>query len=210
MSKSKKKASKAKANRKPEVNSPQKGESRAAPVPVAYHEAGHATIAAMLGILRSDSTITIIPEKNGFLTKYGSVTVSKEMGIHDSGKRWSARYVRKLIVATYAGPAVSKKLHPNLDLLEEGGDCELDMLNATDLKGRFLVPPDCDWSFEFASLYPKERTWKEAVALVELNWPAIQAVAAELLERRTMTGAEVKATLRLRNQRRRSENEGSH
>ncbi len=54
---------------------------------VAYHEAGHATIAAVLGILRSDSTITIIPEKNGLLNESGSVSISGVMAIHDTGKR---------------------------------------------------------------------------------------------------------------------------
>jgi hypothetical protein len=164
---------------------------------VAIHEAGHTVIAAVLGILRSDSTITIIPEKNGLLVESGSVTISKEAGFHDSGKPWSARYTRKVIFAFYAGPAVTQRLYPKRNLLEEGGDCELDMINATRLKGRLLLLPEYSWSFEEAALYPKERTWKRAVALVESNWPSIKAVAENLLERGTIIGAEVKATIKV-------------
>jgi hypothetical protein len=100
----------------------------------AYHEAGHAVVAARLGILRMNSILTIIPDENGGV--YGSLSFSKKKQgksfaellaeppsptlVHDSGKKWSERYTRKYIVVSYAGPAVSKKLNRRLDLYEEG------------------------------------------------------------------------------------------
>jgi hypothetical protein len=148
---------------------------------MACHEAAHAVIAAFLRILRNDSTISIIPDGRG---EFGSVTFSKQALVHDSGKRWSTRYTRKIVLAQFAGPAATLKLEPGTDLLEEGGLYESDMLFSEYLM-RFCGPRSS-----------KERTWKESVALVERSWPAITSVADELLKRQSMRGQEVKAMLK--------------
>ena len=150
---------------------------------VAYHEAGHAVIAAVLGILRSDSIITIIPDGKG---EQGSVSFSKQPPLHGTPLRLrrSARWTRKFVLAIYAGPASTINIDPGVDLWEDGGFYQTDMIFA-------------EWLMEFyASASAQKRTWQKAVALVHLHWPSIQQVAAELLKRRTITGAEVKAAAR--------------
>lgn len=81
---------------------------------IAYHEAGHAVIAAVLGILRNDDVISIVSDSSG---EYGYVTVWKRA--YDFNRR-SGGYIRKRVLSIYAGPAVSKKLKPRLNLLQEG------------------------------------------------------------------------------------------
>ena|ERR1035437_5226633 len=147
---------------------------------VAYHEAGHAVIAAVLGILRNDSIITIVPDGKG---EQGSVSFSKQTPLHGTPLtlRRSPRWTRKFVLALYGGPAVTLKTEPDTDLREEGGFYEGDMIFA-------------EWVMSFyASPIAEKRTWQRAIALVELHWPSIRAVAEELLKRRHMTGAEVKA-----------------
>jgi hypothetical protein len=149
----------------------------------AHHEAGHAVIAAVLGILRNNSIITITPDGKG---EQGSVSFPGQALVH--GTPWrlrcSAPHTRKHVLTNYAGPAVTLKINPDTDLRQEGGGYESDMIVAEYLMSFYAAPST------------QKRTWEKAVALVELYWPSIQAVAAELLKRRTITGAEVKATLR--------------
>jgi hypothetical protein len=160
---------------------------------IAYHEAGHAVIAAVLGILGDNSRVTIVPAERGkgFFDEKGSVEFSKDTSNY-AWKRWGVSYTRKAILAFYAGPAVSIKLDPSLDLFEEGGWYELDMILAEDF---------CKWIGDPAyyegdkKLVLETQNWKKAVALVESNWPSINALAEQLLKCQTMTGAEVKATL---------------
>ena len=153
---------------------------------VAYHEAAHATIEARLGILRNDAIITIGSGSKG---EYGSVSFSKR-----PCERWSARYKRKFILSLYAGPAASKKLVPGVNLFEEGGECESDMVLAQHLM-QSCAPGSWESIHDPVFQSYRERKWRRAVALVNLNWCAIKAVAEELLKRQTMTGLEVKAKL---------------
>ena len=154
----------------------------------AYHEAGHAVVSALLGILRNESVINIVPDGKG---EYGSVSFSKEQWTFEGR---SPRYIRKVILAHYAGPAVTKKLCPRVNLLEEGGEYESDMIFAEHLM-RFCSPSSCEWIGDSAFQSFKKRAWKKAVATVELNWPAIEIVAKELLQRQTMIGTGIKDTL---------------
>jgi ATP-dependent Zn protease len=151
----------------------------------AYHEAGHAVVSALRGILRNDSAITIVPDGKG---EYGSVSFSKEAWNFECR---SSRYIRKIILALYAGPAVTKKLCPRVNLLEEGGECESDMIFAEHLMG-LCAPSSCEWIGDSVFQSFKARTWKRAVRIVESNWSAITVVAKELLKCGTVTGAEVK------------------
>jgi hypothetical protein len=78
--------------------------------PIACHEAAHAVVAAMLGVLGDNSRITIEPE--GF--EKGSVEFSKD-GNNDAWKQWGVRYTRKAIRAYYAGLADRDKRNiPNI------------------------------------------------------------------------------------------------
>ena len=153
---------------------------------VACHEAGHAAVAALLGILRNDSNITIVSALKG---EHGSVSFSQR-----PCERWSTRYTHRYILALYAGPAVSKRLFPEVNLLEAGGDYESDMLQAEDLM-QSCAPGSWEWTGDPVFQSYKARTWKRAVALVNSNWYAITAIAEELLKRKTMTGFMVKAAL---------------
>lgn len=81
----------------------------------AYHEAGHAVAAAVLDILDSTAAVSVVPNGKG---EYGSVSFSKEAW--DFEHR-STDHIRKTILVVYAGPAVTKKRFPRVNLFEERG-----------------------------------------------------------------------------------------
>ncbi len=156
---------------------------------IALHEAGHAVIAAKLGILGAESQITVC--KDGSVE--GSVEFSKD-GNDLAWQSWSHDYTRKAVLAFLAGSVVSTKLEPGLDLLEEGGFYELDMLRADEL-ATWLGEPPLIGDPPRTGFHKHHSMWREAVALVELNWSRIEAVAGELLKQRTMHGRDVEALL---------------
>jgi hypothetical protein len=149
---------------------------------VAYHEAGHAVVAALLGILRNDAIVTIASAVKG---EHGSVSLSPM-----PWTEWSARYSRKAVLALYGGPAVTKRLFPGVDLFKEGGYYEGDMVFAERLL-RSCAPGQWEWTGDPIFQSHNVKMWRRAVALVNLNWSAIAAVANELLKRK-MIGADVK------------------
>ena len=151
---------------------------------IAYHEAGHAVVAAVLDLLRNDTVVSIVSDVRG---EDGFVTVPKKA--FDFKKR-SPRYIRKMILSYYAGPAVSKKLWPQINLFEEGGAFESDMVFAEHLM-RYCAPPSCEWIGDSVFQSFKERMWKKAQSLVASRWTDIRSVANALLERKTLTGDEV-------------------
>jgi hypothetical protein len=166
---------------------------------VATHEAGHAVAAAVLGILRDDAVLTIIPNSRG---EYGSLSIAwkYEPVLSDprvvplvhakSGKRLSERYVRKSVIASYAGPVAQERLTPDMDLFEEGAEWEGDMC------GAFL--PFCAGGPRREvreGLVIAPSLLNKAHVLVDMHWRAITQLASMLRERQTMTGAEVKATI---------------
>lgn len=153
---------------------------------VALHEAGHVTAAAVLGILRNDAIVTIV---SAIMGEHGSVSFSKR-----PIEQWSARYKRKMILTYYAGPAVTKKLHPGVDLFEEGGFYESDMIVAEHLM-QSCAPGQWECIRDPVFQSYKERTWRRAVALVDLHWSAVTRLAKELLNCKTITGVGVKAVL---------------
>lgn len=152
---------------------------------IAYHEAGHAVIAALLRVLGDDSCITI----QGDGCELGSVTFSKPV-VNNAWKRWGLRYTRKAILAFYAGPAASMKLDPSVDLFEEGGLFELDFFRANDL---------CRWLGDGAVYEESPKSvlqtahWKQSSAMVQSNWLTITEVAKTLCALKTLTGTQVKA-----------------
>lgn len=152
---------------------------------IAYHEAGHAVIAAVLGILRNDDVISVVSDNNG---EYGYVTVWKRA--YDFNRR-SAGYIRKRVLSIYAGPAVSKKLNPRLNLFQEGGLMESDMVFAEYLM-RFCAPTSCQSIGDSVFESFKEQMWKEAQDLISSRWADIAVVAKALLKWKTLNGDEVK------------------
>ncbi len=89
---------------------------------VAYDESGHAVAAALLGILKKKSVITIVPDPKGV---YGSVSFSREARVHDSGRKWSAQYARKIIMRCVLGPQRRKSLSQNWIWMKKTGIASL-------------------------------------------------------------------------------------
>lgn len=159
----------------------------------ACHEAGHAVVSDVLGVLGNDSTITISRDSS----VHGSVEFSEE-GDNDVWKQWKPSYIRKAVVAFFAGPAVTIKLDPGVNLAEEGGLYELDILRARSMAEWLCDPFFSDhegdpnqWLFLDSDL------WKEAVALVEQHWSSITSAASELIRHRTLKGKRVKALIQI-------------
>lgn len=152
---------------------------------VAYHEAAHAVAAAFLGILADGSVITIKAD--------GAVLGSAEFSnnaIENAWKNWPKPYTRKAILAFYAGPAATMRSNPGINIFEEGGFCELDMIRANELSQWIGEPA---YLTHGRDLVLATSNWKKTVKLVAWLWPAISNTAELLIKKKKILGRDVKA-----------------
>ncbi len=153
----------------------------------AYHEAGHAVIAWAQDVAITQVTI----ERDG--KKLGSVEHSNPMkGLDlDWDNRPMARYrVEKAIRIALAGGIAQRKFKPR----SCGGHDQSDRDNAIDLIFRITG------SSEHADAYMNLLNI-EAKGLVTKHWNLIEALARELMQRRTMSDKEIKAAIIAENKR---------
>jgi hypothetical protein len=147
----------------------------------AHHEAGHAVVAWREKIaIRS---ISIVPDEATF----GRVRHQNPLsGIRldcDGSNRARLR-AEKIIRMCLAGPAAQRKYRPRSSWVRGGSGDDGDFARALDLVTRI------SGSAEHAAAYYKLLEI-EARSLVDLWWPQIQLLAAELLIRRKITGRDV-------------------
>jgi hypothetical protein len=170
----------------------------------AYHEAGHAVVAWWLG--HKPKRVTIVPgdgyEGVTFQTspfRRMSPDVSPEWTDPESpdGIRMMRRIDHKILM-TLAGPTAQKKYNPRSKVwvgatgcarrgepFSHGSDYQqvIDLISRVYGTGKVA---DAYWDYMQA----------RAEVLVEKLWPNIQLLAAALLERETLRGAEIGAAIR--------------
>jgi hypothetical protein len=127
----------------------------------AFHEAGHAVLTYRIGFYTD--AVTIEPND-----KLGTAGLSRGEGAWSDGSR-DADY----IVTLFAGYAAEKHFNPQADDVCSASDFE----QAEDL-------------LRLRSDLSKQDLWQTAEALVLRHWPEISAVAAALINDRTLSGEE--------------------
>lgn len=143
--------------------------------PVAIHEAGHATIARMLGI-----------EVVRASAKPGAAAVRTRYKIGGSTAAEAAETIEALIVVDLAGATAEQRATGR----SEPGAARADERNALRRALRLSLWTNTRLD-EAAELV--ERSRPKAATLVEQHWPAIEAVAGALADDQVLTGSEIDA-----------------
>jgi ATP-dependent Zn protease len=145
----------------------------------AYHQAGHAVVAVVLGLKIGRRGVTIVPDNGRGTLGYANITVQlRERPDGATSARTRAR-IEAWAVAHLAGDVAERKFNGRRRL---GGHS--DLLRAFDL-------------LEYISTSVEQFDARLRVAyvgardLIEDNWPSVQAVAEELLSKKTLSADEV-------------------
>lgn len=145
----------------------------------AYHEAGHGVACIVQG--HSVATLTIIPGKRSL----GHYVRPSVFGYVCDTRRERRKIARELIIVCYAGWAAQKRFDPNAN---EGGS-QLDYDQAFNLSTEFSVFPRGISSIgDDAHDVFLKKLRNESSRLVRKHWRAVEALAEELFERRTLNG----------------------
>jgi hypothetical protein len=148
----------------------------------AYHEAGHAVIAYVLGYRPQCVTIVPTVDTTGHIIHPNPLD-----GIQlNHGSLDEARLrIESLITICFAGPIAQKRYNPRSWRRTHG---QWDYEKIAELGLRV-----CD-STEQASAFIR---WREIVAcdMVRANWPRIQLVAGQLLERENLSHTDLDAII---------------
>jgi hypothetical protein len=160
----------------------------------AYHEAGHAVVAACLGL--GYSGISIVPDNDS----WGRVTSGKTekpstCAAIDRGDRWHPSRLRaeKWVTVFQAGDAAQRHYDPfSVGLSYSRSDYE----RCIALLLRYAPDneePDAELHYDLL------QEWTES--LIEQHWHVVEAVGKALLEHRELTGGQVRAVIHAAKQR---------
>jgi ATP-dependent Zn protease len=145
----------------------------------AHHEAGHAVAAFVLGLKLGRRDVTIVPDKERDMLGYANIAARlRERPDRATSARTKAR-IEAWAVAHLAGDVAERKFNGRRRL---GGHS--DLLQASDL-------------LEYISTSVEQFDARLRVAyvgardLIEDNWVSVQAVAEELLRKKTLSADEV-------------------
>lgn len=153
----------------------------------AYHEAGHGVACVVHG--HSVATLTIIPGEGSL----GHCLHPPVFHYECDTERERRKVARESIIVCYAGWPAQKKFDPMADELGS----RLDNDQAFHLSAEFSVFPQRMSSVgddvHYAFL---DRLRNEAYRLVTKHWSAVEALAEELFERKTLNGDTIEAIVR--------------
>jgi hypothetical protein len=139
------------------------------PQSCAYHEAGHTVVAAALGLRLSRHGIHLCSDGNA-ISYYEYRKPRRFSSAPSELKR------EDTIICSYAGLIAQRKFHPRCS-----GCGATDDENTADLLLVELAEEDPN-PLGFLTSTLQIELWKKAEELVDLHWPAIEAVGRELWE----------------------------
>ena len=149
---------------------------------IAYHEAGHAVAAYVhhVAIHRA----AIIPSAD-FAGHVSHANPLRGRPIDAMTTPRDRRHMERLVIVALAGDAAQRRHAPRS---VRSWHADQDRRNAADLVSYF-VGSEAQQAAYLAYL------WAVTDDLVDLHWPAVEAVAAELLERRDLSGKRVRGII---------------
>jgi hypothetical protein len=154
---------------------------------IAHHEAGHAVVAHALKLRVTKIRIGVEEiERDGVMrTAGGSVTLSGDhlrAGVGGDAAAIVARAVAQAnLISTLAGPAAQRKYAPRSRVPYAA---RFDDDDADDLAVLLARCPAGETAL-------RRFAYREAAALVAAEWPAVEALAAELMTRDEISGEEM-------------------
>lgn len=149
---------------------------------VAYHEAGHAVTAVLTRYPVKNATIVPEVESLGHVSHYNLPPSIKEdcrAGVYEGATR---RWLFRSMVSCQAGViAAAKGIGVNPKHTAEGGIQDFETL--------------VDYAHAAFGDYQEKvyQSYREADKLLDVHWKAVQAVAAALMEHKTLSGKRVRA-----------------
>jgi ATP-dependent Zn protease len=149
----------------------------------AYHEAGHAVAAIAFDYLVESNILTIEPNGDAL----GSVAHPPPLMQGCQTKRELRTVVDQMCIGSYEGLAAERLFDPSAPDFD-GEDDEIQAWNLPRNNG--IAPRGCQFVGDDVYGRYLERLKRKAEAFVEAQRPAIEALAAALLKKKTMTGAE--------------------
>jgi hypothetical protein len=150
----------------------------------AHHEAGHVVAAWAHGLTCESASIEGHEDGSA-----GRIVHPSEHGYEGSGGRRAQRQIaRAHIIVAYAGHEAQLLFDPDAP---DGATRDRD--DAWALMRRFeVLPRDCNYVGDDSCVRYLNRLRGDARRLVRRHWPIVEAVARELLNRRTLDTADLK------------------
>src|SRR5438445_89284 len=139
----------------------------------AFHEAGHAVAGCVLGLGMSTEGMHIVPEEEDGSTTFGLTAVRPP--------RPNVKNVQKWVVMLFCG-GLAAGLSKGFEVKEYGTEHDLMEINGH-------LDSITDSAEEKTEL--GQALCREAKELLHDNWPAVQSLAGELLEKKRLTGKHV-------------------
>jgi hypothetical protein len=158
-----------------------------------YHEAGHASLCARLGVRIRRATIKSCAGEYAGEVRHKQIFRPGDLEIDDDSPGVRLRTERALLI-TLAGPYAQKRFAPRSNWFHRNrtgslaGDADFD--KAHNIVGR-LFGDGTDVARKYLA-YIKAR----AARLVDYWWFDIEAIATALIERGTLTGAQIWEVIR--------------
>lgn len=152
----------------------------------AYHEAGHAIVHVRLGLPLKAATIVLNPEHETLGSATSGAKPKTVEPEWDTSKR-TVTWLEKHIIAFLAGPAAEMRFTGRANHVGASRDYHDAVRYASFIHSdREALSAYLRLQGIIAKLYVTSPRW----------WPAIEAVAAALLKRRTLSGRAVRAIVR--------------
>lgn len=161
------------------------------PISTAYHEAGHAVAATILGL--TFTSVTIEPDEDSL----GNCIHPSVFGYEYRGIRERKKIVRECIIVSYAGLQAEKIFNPKAEEWRSGEDKD----SAFNLSREFCVlPKGCSCVGDEAHIEFLGKLQREARHLIRQHWSFVSTVAEALLNAKTLTGDQVEEIRSLKGQ----------
>jgi ATP-dependent Zn protease len=152
-------------------------------IETAYHEAGHAVAAIVFGYLADSDFLTIVAKDNIL----GCVSHLPPLMQGCQNKKQMRSLVEQMCIGLYAGFAAQRLVDPNAPEFH-GEDDEIQAWNLP--KDHGFAPRGCQFIGDDVYERYLYRLKRKAERFVKMQRPVIDALAAALLKRKSMTGAE--------------------
>jgi hypothetical protein len=156
---------------------------------IAYHEAGHAVVAFFLAVPLRRATIVADAKTLGHVTSAAIPRATSDD--IEYGDRFTPGRLRaeKNAMILMAGELAQRRFNPRSVRSYHANHDRLGIDHLLQRYGAYLP----DRSIDYRPHYTMLRLWTEE--LLRREWPAVESVAKALIDRRTLSGIEIRAVI---------------